>query len=118
MNSSPRFAVLAIGASALIALTGCASHPRYYAAPPPPPPAYGPSPLVQLADSNGFHDGQSDGARDLIQRQSYRPRWDRRYAATPGYDGRMGPYPVYRDNYRLAYLRGYNVGFRRAEGGQ
>ena len=94
-----------------------ASHPRYYAvAPPPPPPVYAaPAPIVQIADGNGFRDGQSDGARDLYQRQQYRPTWDRRYAVTPGYDGRLGPFPVYRDHYRAAYLRGYDNGFRRAE---
>jgi len=103
------------GASALLALTGCASQPRYYAAPPPPPPVYGPGPNVQLADANGFRDGQADGARDLYQRETYRPQYDRRYATTPGYDGRLGPFPVYQNHYRLSYLRGYNVGFRRAE---
>lgn len=106
---------LALGAAVIVILTTGCSHPRYYAAAPPPPPAYGPSPLVQMADSNGFHDGQADGARDLMQRAEYRPQYDRRFANTPGYDGRMGPYPVYRDHYRAAYLRGYNEGFRHAE---
>jgi hypothetical protein len=106
---------LVLGASALLALTGCADHPRYYAAAPPPPPAYGPNPNVQLADANGFHDGQADGARDLYQREQYRPRFDRRYANTPGYNPNLGVFAVYQNQYRLAYLRGYNVGFRRAE---
>jgi hypothetical protein len=117
MTSSPRTAALTLSAAALLAtLTGCAGHPRYYAAPPPPPPIYGPGPLVQLADSNGYHEGQADGARDLYQRATYRPTYDRRYAATPGYDGRLGPFPVYQEHYRASYLRGYNRGFRRAEG--
>lgn len=102
--------------AAIVALTGCASQPRYVAVAPPPPPAYGPSPIIQVAEQNGFRDGQHDGARDLVQRAAYRPQYDRRYATTPGYDGRLGPYPVYRDTYRNAYLRGYNSGFRRAEG--
>ena len=105
--------ILFSGAAALLA--GCATHPRYYAAPPPPP-VYGPNPLIQSADANGFHDGHADGERDLFQNKGYRPQYDRRYATTPGYDGRLGPYPVYRDQYRIAYLRGYNDGFRRAEG--
>lgn len=106
---------VSLALAGILALTGCASHPRYVAVGPPPPPAYGPG-IVQIAQQNGFRDGQSDGARDLVQRATYRPRYDRRYANTPGYDGRMGPYPVYRDAYRTAYLRGYNTGFRRAEG--
>ncbi len=105
------------GTAAVLAFTGC-SQPRYYAAAPPPPPAYGPSPLLGMAESNGFQDGQRDGARDLYQRRQYRPTWDRRYAQTPGYDSRFGPYPVYRDHYRAAYLRGYDTGFRRAEQSQ
>lgn len=103
-----------VSALALTLLAGC-SHRAYYVAGPPPPPVYNVvPPLVQIADSNGFRDGQHDGARDLYQREQYRPTWDRRYAQTPGYDGRLGPYPVYRDHYRLAYLRGYNNGFRYA----
>jgi hypothetical protein len=115
MNSLARHTSLALCTAAL-ALTGCASHPRYITVAPPPPPVYGPSPLVQIASSNGFHDGEADGARDLLQRAQYRPEWDRRYAKTPGYAPGMGPYPIYRDAYRTAYLHGYNTGFRHAEG--
>ena len=114
MLSLPRCLPL-LAATAALLLTGCAG-PRYYAGPPPVYAA--PPPLVQIADGNGYRDGQQDGARDLYQRQQYRPTWDRRYAQTPGYDGRLGPYPVYRDNYRRAYLRGYDIGFRRAERSQ
>ncbi|MEK6398344.1 MAG: hypothetical protein V4734_09685 [Terriglobus sp.] len=109
-------AAASLALAGILALTGCATQPRYVAVGPPPPPVYGPAPIVQLAERNGFAAGQHDGARDLIQRAAYRPQYDRRYATTPGYDGRLGPYPVYRDAYRASFLRGYNNGFRRAEG--
>ena len=76
------------GAAALLALTGCASHRYYYAAAPQPVYA-APPPLVQVADGNGYRDGQADGARDVYQRQQYRPTANRRYARTPGYEGRL-----------------------------
>ncbi len=113
-----RLTCFALTAAAVVALTGCASHPRYYAAGPPPPPVYGPSPLVQMADSNGLRDGRANGERDLYQNRGYAPRRDGAFKGTPGYDGRFGPFPVYRDNYRAAYLRGYDEGFRRAETGR
>jgi hypothetical protein len=118
MTTSRRIATLALAAAGLAGIAGCSSHPRYYAVAPPPPPVYGPSPIVQLADSNGYREGRTDGERDLFNHFGYRPQWDRRYANTPGYDPHLGPFNVYRNQYRIAYLHGYDVGFRRAEQGR
>lgn len=102
-----RFALPAVLFATLL-VTGCASH--YYA---PPPPGYGAPPLVERADREGFRMGSEDGARDAYNGRGYHPKADRRFRDTPGYDPAMGPYPVYRDNFRNAYLRGYNNSFNR-----
>lgn len=108
MRSKP---LLVISFAALLALvsTGCAT--RYY----PPPSAYapGPSPLVQLAERNGFETGRADGARAVSLGVRYSPRHTRAFHDTPGYDPQLGPYAVYRDSFRNAYLRGYDRGYRR-----
>jgi hypothetical protein len=66
---------------------------------------------VQEADRRGFRAGADDGARDFANGTGYHPRRDRKYADTPGYDPASGPFPVYRDYFRTAYLRGYDNGF-------
>lgn len=97
------------GLAAALLLTGCAQ-PRYYG--PPPPPAYGgPSMLVQRAEHEGFQAGAEDGARDLNHGFGYHPRRDRRFHNAPGYDPALGPFGPYRDAFRGAYLRGYDIGF-------
>jgi len=94
-------------AAACLIPAGCAAH--VYG---PPPPQYaGPPPLVQEADGRGFRAGVDDGARDFANGTGYHPRRDRKFADTPGYDPALGPFPVYRDNFRTAYLRGYDSGF-------
>ena len=106
---------LILAAVSIIALTsaGCAN--RYAAAPPPPPPAYNQAPtIIQLAEQNGFRAGETDGARDAYDARPYRARSTRAYFDTPGYDGNLGPFPPYQNAYRLAYLRGYDKGFRHA----
>ncbi len=94
-------------AAACLFPAGCATH--IYG--PPPPPYVGPSPLVQEADRHGFRAGAEDGARDAAYGTGYHPRRDRKYADTPGYDPAFGPFPVYRDYFRTAYLRGYDSAF-------
>ena len=110
-----QFALLLVSSGA-VALAGC-SHTTYVQAAPPPPPAnwQGPSPLVSLAEHNGFRDGREDGARDALNGRPYRPEHDARFHNTPGYDPGMGPFPAYRDYYRNAYTRGYYQGFTRHE---
>jgi hypothetical protein len=95
---------------AMLAATGC--HPAY-PPPPPPPPQLGPSPLVQLADRNGFETGRADGARDAYAGIPFHARRTRAFHDTPGYDPQLGPFPVYRDAFRNAYLRGYDRGYYR-----
>jgi len=102
------------GAAVMLAAAGCASHPYYYAAPPPPPPAgYAERPpLVEVAQRNGHFAGRDDGARDAYRGSGYRPQHDHNFRSTPGYDPSLGPFDVYRQSYRDAYLRGYDEGFR------
>ena len=100
-------------ASSLLLFTavGCA-HP-YYPPPPPPPPVAQGSPLVQLAEQNGFNTGRSEGAHDAEIGAPYRAHRTRAFHDTPGYNPQLGPFPVYCDAFRDAYLRGYNRGYNR-----
>ena len=105
-------ALLGLAGLAALAMSGCA-HRRYYYAPPPPPPAYREvPPLVREADQFGYRAGLDDGARDAY-RGDYRPRSSRAFHDTPGYNPNLGPYPPYRDEFRNAYLRGYDESFHR-----
>jgi hypothetical protein len=106
---------LPVAAAACLFLAGCASHTAYYAPPPPPPPAGYNSvpPLIARADHEGFRAGTEDGARDFYKGFGYHPQHDRKFHGTPGYDAALGPYGPYRDEFRRAYLRGYDQGFRR-----
>jgi len=103
-------AILALVSSVvLFAAVGCAHN---YPPPPPPPPAIA-SPLVQLAEHNGFETGRSDGERAASAGYPFAARSTRAYHDTPGYDPALGPFPVYRNAFRNAYLRGYDKGFYR-----
>jgi hypothetical protein len=104
-----RTSLLITAACSLVLLGGVGCHHTYYA-PPPPPPA-GPPPIVQMADRNGFETGRSDGARESNAGYPFAPRRTRAYHDTPGYDPAFGPFNVYRDTFRNAYLRGYDRGF-------
>lgn len=105
-----RSSLMWIAATALLgAAVGCA-HP-YYPPPPPPPPPVVQSPLVQLAERNGFMTGRAEGARDAQAGAPFHARHTRAFRDTPGYDPQLGPFPVYRDAYRSAYLRGYHRGY-------
>ncbi len=116
MNPSPKALLFSFASAAvLLGVTGCASH-AYYLAPLPPPQAYAQRPpLIDLADHNGFRAGSDDGARDAYERRGYRPRHDRAFHDTPGYDPNLGPFEPYRQAFRDAYMRGYDVGFRRQQ---
>lgn len=97
-----------------MALCGCAHRQYYYAPPPPPPPpqAYREvPPLIRLADDVGYHAGLDAGAHDAYA-GGYHPKADRAFHETPGYNPNLGPFPPYRDEFRNAYLRGYDQGFR------
>jgi hypothetical protein len=93
----------------LLTAAGCAHH--YPPPPPPPPPMAQAPPIVQLAQHNGFETGRSDGARDAANGESFHARRTHAYHDTPGYDPQLGPFPVYRDAFRDAYLHGYDRGF-------
>jgi len=111
MNLSPRLFLVLLGTAALLSSAGCASH-AYYA----PPPAYAQRPpLIELADHNGFQTGSSDGAREAYSGRPYSPQHTRAFHDTPGYDPSLGPFGPYRNAFRDAYLRGYDMGFRRQQ---
>jgi len=95
----------------MLASIGC-SHTNYYPPPPPPPAAQVPA-VVQLADRNGFLTGRTDGARDATSGFAFAPRRTRAYHDTPGYDPALGPFSVYRNAFRDAYVRGYGQGYNR-----
>jgi len=101
--------LLLLLAAAALFVSGCYDQP-ISAPPPPPAPAYAGQmpPLLQLADSNGFRAGSDDGARDAYYHAGYTPRRDTKYRDAPGYDYRLGPIPPYVDEFRRAYLRGYD----------
>ncbi len=101
--------MVSVVAAATMFTAGCASHTYYVAAPPPPP--QGPPPLVSEAEHNGFRAGVDDGARDAYNGFGYRPKHDRNFHDTPGYDPRFGPLGPYQGYFRSAYLRGYSKGF-------
>jgi hypothetical protein len=100
--------VLFVITAACISTTGCARHPYY-----PPPPLAGAPPLIVRANREGFRAGSEEGARDRVNAVGYRPRRDREYRDTPGYDPALGPFGPYRDAFRNAYFRGYEQGYRR-----
>jgi hypothetical protein len=104
-------AILAAVSSVVLAgAVGCA----HSTPPPPPPPPYAQMPpLVQLADHNGFETGRADGERAAGAGYPFAARSTRAYHDTPGYDPALGPFPVYRNAFRNAYLRGYDKGFYR-----
>ena len=103
--------ILAVTSTLLITAVGCAHN--YPPPPPPPPPIAQVSPLVQLAERNGFETGRSEGARDASNGIPFHARRTRAYHDTPGYDPQLGPFPVYRDAFRNAYMRGYDRGYYR-----
>lgn len=112
MNCS-RFALPLLAAATLFT-AGCASRTYYAPGPPPPPVAYyNAPPLTERAEHEGFRIGSELGARDSYNGYGYRPKHDRAFHDTPGYDPAMGPYGPYRDAFRSAYLRGYDKGFYR-----
>lgn len=104
--------VLPAAIFATLLVTGCASH-TYVGPPPPPPPGYSVPALIERAEREGFRMGSEDGARDAYYGRGYRPKADRKFKETPGYDPSLGPYPPYRDRFRDSYLRGYSRGYNR-----
>lgn len=102
----------------LFLMAGAASA-QYYGPPPPRPDSYGPvqpwesaPPEFREAMQRGFHDGVEGARKDF---QNHRP---------PNVNNRdeyrnphFIPRPDRRD-YRIAFLRGYNVGVQHMYGGQ
>jgi hypothetical protein len=106
-----RLLLAGVVSSVAVAALGCA--PAYVAPPPPPPAVAQAPPLIQLAERNGFEAGRQDGARAVESGYPYAARSTRAYFDTPGYDPNLGPFLEYQNAFRLAYLRGYDRGYRR-----
>lgn len=103
--------LLTVTFTLILTTVGCAH--SYPPPPPPPPPIVQVSPLVQLAERNGFAMGRSEGDHDASNGVGFNVRHTRAYHDTPGYDPQMGPFPIYRNAFRNAYLRGYDRGYYR-----
>lgn len=107
--------ILPFVAAGVLLTAGCAKN--YYAAapPPPPPPVDTVSPMVAHARHEGYRSGQDDAVRDLYYRTGYHPRNNWKYRDTPGFQPGMGPFGVYQNTFRLAYLSGYDHGYNNAQ---
>ncbi|MFC6644695.1 hypothetical protein ACFQBQ_03630 [Granulicella cerasi] len=88
---------------ALTVAVGCAHRP-----PPPPPP---PPPIVQFAEHAGFDTGHADGQRAAYNRAPADPYHTRAFQETPGYRPGMGPFRLYRESFRRAYVQGFGAGY-------
>lgn len=100
-----------------------------YGAPAPnyPPPQYGPNygPAPQshywqdfressgpdFAHRWGYHAGEVNGQRDRVTGHSYRPTHDDAYKHVPNSDGIPMPRALFKDEYKDAYIRGYQAGY-------
>jgi hypothetical protein len=93
----------------------------YPPVPPYPPPQPSRAPYsgeghdryVTPAAQNGYRDGLDEGRRDAHDRERFDPVRSRRYrSADHDYDRRYGPLDVYKREYRDAFQRGYEEGYR------
>ena len=119
-------------ATILAALTGSsvAAFAQYGAPSPyyPPPqygPGYGPAPQSRYwqeyreergpdyAHRWGYHAGEINGQRDRETGHSYRPTHDDAYKHVPNSGGIPMPRGLFKDEYRDAYVRGYQAGYGR-----
>jgi hypothetical protein len=95
-----------------------ADYPPVPAYPPPRPPQAPYSSearegYVTPAAQNGYRDGLDEGRRDAQNRERFDPGRSRRYrSADHDYDHRYGPLDVYKREYRDAFQRGYEEGYR------
>lgn len=69
--------------------------------------------IVSPAIDNGYRDGLEDGARDARRGGRFDPVRSPRYrTGDGGYDRRFGPIDIYKRDYRGAFQRGYEEGYR------
>lgn len=99
-------------ATGVLLIAGC-SHQNYYVSSPPPPPVNEVPPMIAHARHEGYRAGQADASRDYYDGSGYHPRHNWKYRDTPGFQPGMGPFGDYQNTFRLAYLNGYDVTFRR-----
>jgi hypothetical protein len=69
--------------------------------------------IVSPAVDNGYRDGLEDGARDAHRGGRFDPVRSPRYrTGDGGYERRFGPIDIYKRDYRGAFQRGYEEGYR------
>jgi hypothetical protein len=107
--------MLILTAGVALASPACAARiydtgPRAGYPPPPPPRAA----YVSAAARNGYRDGIDAGRNDARHRERFDPVRARRYReGDHDYDRRYGPRDDYKREYRSAFERGYEDGYRR-----
>ena len=110
-----------------IAAGSTAAFAQYGAPAPYPPPQYGPNygPAPQshywqdyreasgpdYAHRWGYHAGEVNGQRDRATGHSYRPTHDDAYKHVPSSNGIPMPRGLFKDEYKDAYIRGYQAGY-------
>jgi hypothetical protein len=73
---------------------------------------YGSTVYANQAAQIGYRDGVNDGRNDAATGHSFRPTYDRNYRiATDGFSVLFGDWGAYQQQYRLAYLQGYQAGY-------
>jgi hypothetical protein len=70
------------------------------------------SPVWQLAEQRGYHDGLKDGLRQRREAKRFQPNAKENYRrAAQGYSDNMGDLNQYKQLYREAYCTGYQQGY-------
>jgi len=89
---------------------------RAYPPPVPPAPYYGGGArerVVSPAAQNGYRDGLEEGQHDARSGDRFDPVRSKRYrSADHDYDRRFGSLDAYKREYRDAFQRGYDEGYR------
>jgi hypothetical protein len=92
------------------------NQPQYYPPPPAQPPTYGDAArdrYVSPGGQNGYRDGVEEGQRDARNGERFDPVRSRRYrSADHDYNRRFGSLDEYKREYRDAFQRGYETGYR------
>jgi hypothetical protein len=94
---------------------GPVSSQRPYGYPGRPPVYAGGGRVLSLAAQNGYRDGYQQGRDDRRDGDRFDPvRAERYRSGDREYDRRYGPRDDYKREYRAAFLRGYDDGYRRS----
>lgn len=109
MKRTHLFLALTLSASALL-FAGCTHR---VVAGTPPPPGMAQDRIAHIASENGMHDGRDAGRFDAEHGAPYAPKHNPNFRNFPGWAPPMGARGFYRDFYQNAFLRGYDLAYRR-----